>query len=248
MNDAPALALRGVDFSYNGQPILEDVDFTITRGDFVAVVGPNGSGKTTLLKLILGLLRPQRGEVRVLGEAPDRARRHIGYVPQQSQHDPQFPATVGDVVRMGALGGGTQGPAEVAEALARVGLAGLERRPFPDLSGGQRQRVLIARALLAGTEMLLLDEPTAFVDAHGESDLHALLQELNQAMTIVMVTHDLGFVSHLINHVLCVNRRVKLHPTVGLGDITAEVLREMYGEEIRVVRHDVVCPPGECQH
>lgn len=248
MNTAPALALHEVDFSYDGRLVLEDVDFSIRAGDFVAVVGPNGSGKTTLLKLILGLLRPRRGEIRVFGEPPERARRRLGYVPQQVSHDPDFPATVTDVVRMGGLGGSTGLSASPAAALERVGLRGLERRAFAALSGGQRQRALIARALLAGSDMLLLDEPTAYVDAHGESDLQELLRELNETMTIVVVTHDLGFVSGLVNHVLCVNRRVKLHPTVGLGDVTTEILREMYGEDLRVVRHDVECPPGECRH
>lgn len=248
MSAAPAIALHGVDFAYDGRLILEEVDFTIPAGDFVAVVGPNGSGKTTLLKLILGLLRPRRGEVRVFGETPERARRRVGYVPQQASHDASFPATVHDVVRMGGLGGPTGVAANPSAALQRVGLQGLENRAFADLSGGQRQRTLIARALLAGSDMLLLDEPTAYVDAHGESDLQELLRELNRTMTIVVVTHDLAFVSGLVNHVLCVNRRVKLHPTVGVGDVTAEILREIYGEDLRVVRHDVVCPPGECRH
>jgi zinc transport system ATP-binding protein len=249
MADIPAVAIREVDFAYDGRLVLEGVTCTIAARDFVAIVGPNGGGKTTLLRLMLGLLRPGRGEVRIFGEPPGRASQRVGYVPQQFTYDPSFPVTVSDVVQMGSLGGigaRTARAIPVSLALGRVGLGGLERRPFHDLSGGQRQRLLIARALLAGTDMLLLDEPTAYVDLHGENDVHALLRELNQTMTVVVVTHDLGFVSQAVNTVLCVNQHVTTHPTLGIADVTAELLQEMYGSDIRVVRHDATCLPGEC--
>jgi zinc transport system ATP-binding protein len=249
----PAISVRDMDFAYDGRMVLSAVSFTIAPRDFVAVVGPNGGGKTTLLKLMLGLLRPLHGEVRVFGQPPERISRRVGYVPQQFQYDPSFPVTVADVVRMGQLGGRAAWNTSdnrrlVTMALERVGLSGLERRPFDALSGGQRQRLLIARALVAGADLLLLDEPTANVDVHGESDISALLHELNDAMTVLVVTHDPTFVSGLVNHVLCVNGRVGLHPTMGLGEVTPELLERMYGAETRVVRHDLQCPPGECHH
>lgn len=249
----PAIRATGLDFAYNGSLVLREASFTIAQGDFVAVVGPNGGGKTTLLKLILGLLRPLRGEMEVFGRPPQEVSRRIGYVPQQFQYDPRFPVTVGDVVRMGQLGGRAAWNAVdsrklVAMALERVGLTGLQHRPFSDLSGGQRQRLLIARALVAGADLLLLDEPTANVDVHGESDISALLQELKETMTVLLVTHDPGFVSGLVKHVLCVNGRVSLHPTVDLGEVTPEVLQQLYAAGTRFVRHDLHCPPGECSH
>lgn len=253
MRQVPAIRVDELDFAYNGDLVLCEASFSIAPGDFVAVVGPNGGGKTTLLKLILGLLRPSHGEVLVFGQAPQRVSRRIGYVPQQFQYDPRFPVTVSDVVRMGQLGGRaswntTDSRQLVDMALERVGLMGLQHRPFDDLSGGQRQRLLIARALVAGADLLLLDEPTANVDAYGERSISALLQELNQTMTVLLVTHDVGFVSGLVKHVLCVNGRVSLHPTVDLGEVTPEVLRQLYGAGTRFVRHDLHCPPGECRH
>ena len=170
----------------------------------MCIVGPNGGGKTTLVKLILGLLRPQRGEVRVFGQPPHRARLRVGYMPQHVQHDPQFPVTVMDIVLMGRLGQGVLGwPGRAdrraaIDALAQVGMEEFRRRPFADLSGGQRQRVLIARALCCKPDLLLLDEPTSNVDSLVEARLLDLLRDLNRQMTIVMVSHDLGFVSGLV--------------------------------------------------
>lgn len=247
---APAIALRGVSFAYDGRPVLQDVSFEVGIGDFAALVGPNGGGKSTLLKLILGLLRPLAGEVRVFGQPPRRVSHRIGYVPQSFTYDPRFPVTVGDVVRMGSLGKHAlqSSPGSVADALDRVGLPGLTRRPFHDLSGGQRQRVLIARALISGTEMLLLDEPTANIDQRGEMEVQEVLQGLQDTVTVVLVTHDLSFVSGRVDTVVCVNRRVTVHPTIGIEDVTGDVLRGMYGADARVVRHDLTCATGDDDH
>ncbi len=247
---AAAVEVHGLAFRYDDAPVLEDVSFALMEGDFVGVVGPNGGGKTTLLKLMLGLLEPTAGTVRVFGEQPVRARRRLGYVPQMSQHDPQFPVTVNDVVLMGCLGDGRRPPGVAAlEALEQVGLGDLRRRPFGSLSGGQRQRTLIARALASGPDLLVLDEPTANVDTAAERRLYDLLDELNRAMTVVLVTHDITFVSQAVKTVLCVNRAVSVHPTCDLTDVTADLLREMYGDDLRVVRHDRQCQEGDtgCQ-
>ncbi len=243
---------RGVNFSFNGELVLVDVDLTVARNEFVAVVGPNGGGKSTLIRLLLGLLNPQHGRVLVLGQPPAKVRRRLGYLPQHPSLDKAFPINVDEVVLMGRLGLGgfslggrwKRTDKDAAEqALNTVGLADLAGRPFAALSGGQRQRVLIARALATQPEILFLDEPLAGVDPGAEENIYELLQELIPHMTILMVSHDLGFVSPLVGHVICVNRTVATHPTT---ELTPELIRDMYGREVRMVRHDHKGPPGGC--
>ena len=252
MPNDPVIELDDVSFAYDRAAVLEDVNVSIRRGESICVVGPNGGGKTTLLRLILGLLEPAAGRVRVFGQEPRRVRKRIGYMPQHAYYDPQFPVTATDVVLMGRLGRGGAlgwyGRADrhaAAEALAEVGMEDDAGRPFAALSGGQRQRVLIARALCCRPELLLLDEPTANVDTAVEAQLVDLLQQLNRRMTIVMVSHDLGFVSHIVQRVVCVNRRVVVHPTV---ELTGETIRDIYDVDVRMVRHDDVLPHDEHHH
>lgn len=235
-----AVRFESVRFAYDGLSVVEDATFTVGDGDFLSVIGPNGAGKTTLAKLLLGLLEPQHGRIRVFGRSPQAARSELGYVPQYAQFDPAFPVTVMDVALMGRLGPRI-GPyrredrRSARAALAEVGLEDLESRPFAALSGGQRQRVLIARALAGNPRLLILDEPTANVDAAVESRLSTLLRTLNERMTIVLITHDLGFVSDAVQHVVCVNRWVRVHPT---EEVTAEMISGLYGGNVRIVRHD----------
>jgi zinc transport system ATP-binding protein len=235
----PAIAIDDLHFGYDGQPIFQGVDLTILPGDFAALVGPNGGGKTTLVKLILGLLTPRQGSIRVFGEAPDKARRRIGYLAQHTDFDAAFPITVAGVVLTGRtrLAGWHRKEDRVAadRALADVGLAELADRSFADLSGGQRRRVLIARALVAEPQLLLLDEPTANLDPAIEADFYNLLRDLNERLTIVVVSHDLSFVAEQIRTAVCVNRTVQVHPT---GAVPEEVLRNMMGAGKRLVRHD----------
>lgn len=246
---SPIVQLDGVSFAYGEVVVLEGVHLSIWPGEWVLVVGPNGGGKTTLLKLILGLLEPTAGEVRLFGQEPAKTRHRVGYMPQHIQFDSLFPVTVMDIVLMGRLGTPgrrllgwytRQDRQAAQEALAEVGLAGLENRPFAALSGGQRQRVLIARALCSRPELLLLDEPTAHVDPQAEGQLMEILQRLHRRMSIVMVSHDLGVVSPQIGSVLCVNRRLVVHPTT---ELTGEKIRQLYGEDLRMIRHDHRCSP-----
>jgi zinc transport system ATP-binding protein len=244
----PVIAIKGVSFAYNSDPVLEDVTLSIGDREFVSLVGPNGGGKTTLLKLMLGLLVPTTGKIAVFGKNPVLARPRIGYMPQHAQVDPKFPASVIDVALMGRVCKGSNiGPyrkadrAAAAKALQQVDLYDYRNRPFADLSGGQRQRALIARALAAEPDLLLLDEPTANLDVRVEGELYELLKTLNERLTIVLVSHDLGFVSQFVKSVVCVKRRVVVHPT---SEITGEVIREMYGADVRMVRHDHRCAEG----
>ncbi|MFZ5775330.1 MAG: metal ABC transporter ATP-binding protein [Thermodesulfobacteriota bacterium] len=248
----PAVIIRDLDFAYNGAPVLAGVNLEIPRLDSLCIVGPNGGGKTTLLKLLLGLLSPQRGEVLVFGQPPTEARLRMGYVPQHAQYDPQFPVTVFEVVLMGRLdrvrlGRYTKADRDAAQtALADMGLAGLGNRLFSEISGGQRQRALIARALAASGDLLILDEPTANIDAASEEHLFEILERLNQRMTIMLVTHDVGFASKFFKSIACVNRRVAIHPT---SELTGDLIRDMYGGDIRMIRHDHRCAEeGHCSH
>jgi zinc transport system ATP-binding protein len=242
VSDNPAISLRGVDFSYDAQPILTDVSFDLRDGEYAAVIGPNGGGKTTLLKLILGLLPPSRGTVRVFGVGPATARKRIGYMPQHPGLDPDFPVTVMDVVLMGRLGLGRKigffqrRDREAAEkALEEVRCGDCRNRPFSALSSGQRQRVLIARALASDPKLLMLDEPTSFLDPSVQEDLHELLHRLNERLTLIVVSHDVAFVSKYVEKVVCVNRSVALHPTAEVG---GEIMSMLYGDtDVRLVNH-----------
>ena len=237
---APAIELTDVSLSYNGVPVLEDVSFRVERGEFLSMVGPNGGGKTTLLKLILGLLKPNSGKVRVFGATPEKSRHHMGYMPQHTQFDPQFPVSVLDVVLMGNLGLRRSGPytrkdrEEACRVLDKVDMCGRSKESFANLSGGQRQRVLLARALIGQPEILLLDEPTANVDVGIESKLDRILSELRRKMTILMVTHDLGFVTDMVENVICVNRKVFIHPARSLN---GKLVQELYKTDMKIVQH-----------
>ncbi|MBN2430627.1 MAG: ABC transporter ATP-binding protein [Acidobacteria bacterium] len=239
---APAILMRGVTFAYNGANVLDGVDLAIPEQEFVSVVGPNGGGKTTLLKLILGLLQPGEGYIRVLGRSPREARNEIGYVPQHAALDAQFPVNVMDVALMGRLnktrqfGPYSRGDKQAAcRALDEVGMCDYSDRPFAALSGGQRQRVLIARAIAPEPRLLLMDEPAANLDVSVEENLFELLRHLNRRMTIVLVSHDIGFVSKHIGRVVCVNRRVMTHPT---SELNGTLIKKLYGEGMRIIRHD----------
>ncbi len=241
----PAIEVRGVSFSYGGPLVLEDVNLCLHQGDFISLIGPNGGGKTTLLKIILGLLKPTKGSVRIMGGSTGEARHRIGYIPQKAQYDPQFPVSVFEVTLMGRLGWGhsyglySKSDREHSiRALEEVGLAGLRNQAFSTLSGGQQQGVLIARALAGDPEILLLDEPTANLDVHMEQTFLDLLINLNQRMTVVLVSHDLGVVSRLVRTVVCVKQKVMVHPTT---DLSGEMIQDMYGGGIRMVRHDIEC-------
>ncbi len=238
----PAVEMDGVWFGYDHDHVLRDVSLRIGRGEIAAVVGPNGGGKTTLVKLLLGLLEPDRGRIRVLGRSPHRARRKVGYMPQHCELDMRFPVSVTDVVLMGRLGRtAAVGPFRradrraVAEALGEVEMTEHRRVPFSRLSGGQRQRTLIARALASEPELLLLDEPTANLDVGVEGELYELLGRLAARMTIAIVSHDVGFVSRAVGKVICVRGEVNVHPT---GELTGKVMRDLYGHDVRLVRHD----------
>ncbi|HUX20757.1 MAG TPA: ABC transporter ATP-binding protein [Spirochaetia bacterium] len=244
----PVIELDNVSFSYDDRPTLLDVSIRIFDRETVSVVGPNGGGKTTLLRLILGVLRPQSGSVRIFGGPPEQMRRRVGYVPQFMQFDDKFPISVIDVVSMGTLGSRLMGRFSKADrsiaasALESVGLHEFRSAQFSELSGGQRQRVLIARALASQARLLLLDEPTSNVDRLAAREMYSLLETLSRDITIVMVSHDIGVVSAFTKKVLCVNQSCAVHPT---GSLTGDSLVDIYAGEMAYVRHDRVVGDDE---
>ena len=224
--------IKNIWFAFNGQTVLEDVSLDIRQGDFIAMIGPNGGGKTTLLKLMLGLLRPNKGTIRVLGDPTAKASHHIGYVSQDVHINRSFPITAIDVVLMGKLEPGkrwakssVQDRTDALNALERMEIADCASSKIGELSGGQRQRVFIARALVTQPKVLLLDEPTASIDAKGQAEFYRLLKELNKDITILVVSHDLVAISTYVKSVACVNKRLHYHHQ---AEITGEMLEEMY--------------------
>jgi len=241
--DNEVACLENVWLHYGSVAALEDVNLCLAPLDFVSVIGPNGGGKTSLLKLLLGLVKPSKGTVSVFGKSPDQSRRETGYVPQQANIDKHFPISVWDVTLMGRLGKiapGRKYSAEdrelAADALQRVKMYDLRDRQIGKLSGGQQQRVLIARALVTTPKLLLLDEPMASVDAEIKRDIYDLLVELNEQMTIVMVSHDIGVVSSYTKTIACLNHRLIYHDERG---VTPEMLAETYQCPVDLIAHGV---------
>lgn len=239
----PVVLLKGVTAGYSRMhPALKEVDLEIKPLDFIAVIGPNGGGKTTLLKVILGLVPPFEGLVRVMGEPPEgHSRTKLGYVPQVIP-ERDFPATVLDVVLMGRLSkkrlfrGFTQEDRDIAMAnLSELEIDELAGRRMDRLSGGQKQRVLIARALAGGPELLLLDEPLASVDSHAQDSFYNILAKLNSKMTILMVTHDVGAVSSHVKSIACINTRLVSHGE----SIGKDAVNSAYGCPFELVSHGV---------
>jgi zinc transport system ATP-binding protein len=236
-----ALELHDVGFSFRETPVLEGVSLTLRGNEYLAILGPNGGGKTTLLKIVLGLLRPHRGTVRVLGKTPAQAHGEVGYVPQQVGFDRDFPIRVRDLVLMGRLGARRwlrpYGPRDcelALRALERVEMSELAERPISALSVGQLQRALIARALALEPRLLLLDEPMASLDERIGRSLWELIEELSHEMSVVLVSHDIGAISRYVRSVACLNRRLISHPS---KELTPEILEATYGCPVELLAH-----------
>lgn len=236
------IEIKDLWFSFNGSPVLKNVNLSIYEHEFLALIGPNGGGKTTLLKLILGLLTPDQGTISVFGKSPHQISQRMGYVPQEMGMNRRFPVSAMDVVLMGRLTPRIKSrhhysehdKAVVQESMKRLGIWEFRQRRIGELSGGQRQRVFIARALVTEPEILLLDEPTANVDVKGQSDVYAMLRELNDKMTIIVVSHDAMVLSSYIKSVACVNRQVHFHND---AEITPEMLEMAYSCPVEIIAH-----------
>jgi len=238
---APIISFRDVSYAYGRAKVLEGINLDIEAEEFFGIIGPNAAGKSTLLKLMLGILQADEGEIRVTGRGPAEARGRIGYVPQYPSFPRDFPITVVDVVLLGCLGrtsrfGGFshQDRAAAMEALEVVEIPHLAARPIAGLSGGQVQRMLIARALAGRPEILVLDEPTANIDLQAEENIFALLKQYNEHMTIIVVSHDIAFISGYVDRVGCLNRTLLCHETEAISGKTIE---ELYGTPVKMIHH-----------
>jgi zinc transport system ATP-binding protein len=236
-----AIQVEHLWFSYQGVEVLRDVSLALKRGEFLGLIGPNGGGKTTFLKLLLGILKPDRGKILILGDEPNSARQRVGYVPQNTDFSTRFPISVLDVALMGRLAWSRIGRRysredheRVRAALEKVGMWDYRYRPIGHLSGGQRQRVFVARALVTDPEILFLDEPTASVDPEFQVDLYSLLKDLNKDVTIVVITHDVGVVSSYMKSIACVNRHLIFHEG---GQITKEMVDMAYQCPVDLIAH-----------
>jgi zinc transport system ATP-binding protein len=214
----PVVEIKGLSFAYEKDIILENINLTVEPLDFLAIIGPNGGGKSTLLKLMLGLLKPDSGTVRILGEPPSKSLSAIGYVPQNTNVNTDFPIKVLEVVLMGHVGSKRPlfgyGKEEIACAMGALGQVGMEayaQSKIGDLSGGQRQRVMIARALCAHPKVLMLDEPTSSIDIKGQKEIYELLKRLNQTITVIVVSHDISVILEYANKAAHVNKRLAFH-------------------------------------
>jgi zinc transport system ATP-binding protein len=235
--------VRDVTFGYGREVVLDHVSLTIEPRDFLAVIGPNGGGKTTLLKAILGLVHPWSGEVLFRLPSGSDPRGRLGYVPQFSTFDRDFPLRIDEMVLMGRLGRRSvlrpysrEDRAAAGRAIERLGLAGVARSHASEVSGGQLQRALIARALVSEPEILFLDEPTASIDAESRETLRELLEDLNRAIPIVVVTHDVTSLAPMVQRIACINRKLFYH---GGPELSLEVMEEVYGCPVELVTHGV---------
>ncbi len=235
------IEIDDVSFAYAGVPVLEHISLEVPEQQFLGIVGPNAGGKSTLLKIILGLLKPQRGSIKVLGKSPKKARPDLGYVPQYPAFARDFPVTVEQVVLMGRLGQGRiiggysrNDKAVCRRVMQETEVINLSQRRIDRLSGGQLQRVLVARALACEPRILLLDEPTANIDMRVENELFDLLKILNKRMTILVVSHDIAFISGYVQRVACLNRTLICHHT---ENIDGQVIQDLYDGDVRMVAH-----------
>lgn len=240
------IEIQNLSFTYPGNrtPTLHHVDLELNSGESCCIVGPNGGGKSTLLHLILGLLSPDCGKIKILGKAPGEVHDQVGFMAQYHLLDARFPITAIEVVLTGTLRPGKflryrdMDRKTAYEAMEEMGIANLAGQSFSSLSGGQRQRVLLARAIACRPKLLLLDEPTANIDPDAEQNFYETLQKLRRQLTLITVSHDLGFAEANVDKIICVNQSVSIHNS---ETFNAEAVRELYHHDVNLIRHNHSC-------
>jgi zinc transport system ATP-binding protein len=237
--NSKAIELKNVNIKFNVNPVLKDINLTIEENDFMAIIGPNGGGKSTLLKIILGILKPDSGEVLIFGKKPEDARQLMGYLPQKVSFDHDFPIDVYHTVLSGRYRGLFKGHTKddeiaVIKALKDMNMFDLKDRQISRLSGGQMQRVFIARAIVREPKILLMDEPMASIDPEMQNSFYSLLSRLKNKMTIILVSHDVGTVSTQVDKIACLNSTLYFHGPV---EDAAEGLEELYKCPIEMITH-----------
>jgi zinc transport system ATP-binding protein len=244
------LKIEHVSFRYERENVLEDINLAVPKGAFLGIVGPNGSGKSTLLKCVLGVLKPQQGNIYLFGTPIESFKdwHRIGFVSQKANSfNTGFPATVYEVVASGLTAKRgmfrfftKKDRQAVLEAIEAVGMSDFSRQNIGELSGGQQQRVFIARAIVSKPELLILDEPTVGVDIHHVQSFYNMLDELNRRLgiTLVLVTHDIGTITKKVTHVACLNKHLYFHGKAEeFEKLGEQALSQFYGHSLHVLSH-----------
>ncbi|MDQ0231621.1 metal ABC transporter ATP-binding protein [Metabacillus malikii] len=247
----PIIEISHLNFTYEQQRVLEDISLSIEEGDFLGLVGPNGSGKTTLLKCILGLLKPQQGEIKLFGETIQKFKNwhEIGFVSQKANSfNTGFPASVFEVVSSGLTSKlglfklmTKHDKQKVNQAIEAVGLSDFKKRNIGELSGGQQQRAFIARAIVSNPKLLILDEPTVGVDAQTVQNFYEMLKHLNEKLgiTLLLVTHDIGTITDKVSHVACINKHLHFHgKSIEFESLKDDEMSDFYGHSLHVLTHN----------
>lgn len=230
------LEIKNLSAGYENNIVLENISLEVFSGDFIGIIGPNGGGKTTLIKTILGLIKPISGEMNL-----HISKTNIGYLPQVNQIDKRFPISVFDVVRSGKSNSAlfssfhkNSDEKKKAELLLEeMGISAIRDKAIGELSGGQMQRVFLCRALMNNPEMLVLDEPSTYVDNNFEGELYLKLKELNEQMAILLISHDVGTISFYVKTIACVNRSLHHHPS----NIISEEQLASYNCPLQIITH-----------
>ena len=248
----PIIEIKNLNAGYDGRTVLRDVNLTVYDRDFLGIIGPNGGGKTTLIKCILGLLKPTAGEILYHTDSPSpevagsqclplNTRLSMGYLPQYSSIDRKFPITVEEVILSGlssqkplASRFNTRHREKARHVIARMGLEGMEQRAIGALSGGQLQRALLGRAIISDPQVVILDEPSTYIDKRFEARLYELLTEINEECAIILVSHDIGTVLQQVKSIACVNETLDYHPDTG---VTTEWLERNFNCPIELLGH-----------
>lgn len=239
-----AVHVENLTVYYGKTPAVTEINLDVEDGEYLGIIGPNGGGKSTLLKAILGLIPITSGEITIYGKPLAQNRSLVSFVPQFSSIDKLFPITLREVVLSGKLKAelkpffrySRQDKMEVEALLQKVGILELANRQIAELSGGEFQKMLIARALAVKPKLLLLDEPTASVDTNSSSQIYSLLADLNQNMTIILVTHDLLAISSQVHRLACLNNHLVYH---GEPELSERVVNTMYGCPVDLIAHGV---------
>lgn len=235
----PIIEIKNLSAGYDGRTVLHDINLDVYERDFLGIIGPNGGGKTTLIKCILGLLKPTGGEI--ILHTPDKSQLFLGYLPQYNTIDRKFPISVEEVILSGlsiqkSLSSRftPEQKEKGKQIIVRMGLEGLERRSIGQLSGGQLQRALLGRAIISDPAVLILDEPSTYIDKRFEARLYELLAEINKECAIILVSHDIGTVLQQVKSIACVNETLDYHPDTG---VTTEWLEKNFNCPIELLGH-----------
>ncbi len=227
------IEIKNISAGYEGKIVINNINLTVFRQDFLGIIGPNGGGKTTLLKVILGLLKPTCGEVIFDSDAA----KNTGYMPQTNQIDKKFPILVSEVIVSGLMSENLSKPEKrqrTIEICQTMGLETIISKPIGTLSGGQLQRVLLARAVINDPQLLILDEPNSYVDKHFEHHFYEYLQEINKKTAIILVSHDIGTVISNVKNIACVNETLHYHSG---ADVETEWLEKHFDCPFDLIGH-----------